>query len=139
MAQVLESIGIAKLVNIAQAILEKLRYVAGDPESVERAVFLTDEQAVTDAAVSFVEQAVDRSQVWSTMLIQFTEASGALRYNVTGREPTQTRGLQFPTGGGTLEINGAENIRNFRVICEAGNTAAFVALLFKAGMWNRER
>ena len=135
----LESVGIAKLVSIAKSILEKLRYVAGDPEVAERAVFLGDAQAVTDAAVVVVEQAIDRSQVYSTLLIQFTQASGAVRYNITGRAPTQTRGLQFPAGGGMLEIGGAENIRNFQVICEAGVTANFTPMLFKAGMWNRER
>jgi hypothetical protein len=73
------------------------------------------------------------------MLIQFTQASGSLRYNISGRQPTAGgRGFQFPSGGGMLEINGAENIRNFMVIAETGQTGDFVPMLFKAGMWNRE-
>ncbi len=130
----------SRIAKTLVSILDTLRYMGGDPERAERAIFLGDAQAVTDTAITFVEQAVDRSQVWSTMILQFTQASGSLRYDITGRGPTAAgRGFQFASGGGPLTIVGAENIRNFRVIAETGQAGNFTPMLFKASLWNRER
>ncbi len=128
--------GIAKLVEL-------IKYIAGAPDVAERATFLSDSTALTaagDPLAPVPGVSDDRSQVFTSMDIQFTQASGSLRYDFTGRGPTAAgRGFQFPSGGGMLSVSGAENIRNFRLICETGQLANFTVILYKSGIWNRER
>ncbi len=139
----LVSTGLAKLVTFAKQAVDLLKFMAGSPDVAERAVFLSDSTALTalgDPIPAVAGVSDDMSQVFTSMLIQFTQASGSLRYDITGRGPTAAgRGFQFPSGGGLLQVIGAQNIRNFRLIAETGQVANFTVMLFKAGIWNRER
>lgn len=118
-------------------VVKLLRYLAGDPATSDRAVFLSDPVAVTDTAVSLIEEAQDLSQDFALAQIQFTETSGTGRFDLTGGNPNAagTRGMQIPAGGGTMNIRGAWNIRNFRVIGETGNALSFTVMLFKTSLW----
>lgn len=130
----------SQMLKALKGIWATLAYMGGDPERAERAILLSDAIPVTDTALAFYEEAIDRSKTYSTMILQFTQASGSLRYDITGRNPTAAgRGFQFASGGGPLTIRGAENIRNFRVIAETGQSGNFTAMLFKASLWNTER
>lgn len=63
-------------------------------------------------------------------LLVFDSASGAGRWRSDGPNPTPTVGFQVPAGGTALIIPGADNVRNFRLIAEAGATCTFASALF---------
>lgn len=117
-------------------IIQLLRLIAGDPILAERAQLLIDATTVTDAAIVTIPETQDFARTYSTMVLRFTVASGNGRYDITGGNPTQTRGVQIPTGGGELTIRGAENIRRFRVIGEVGQVLNFSGFLFSSPLWN---
>lgn len=117
--------------------VELLELIAGKPTVVERAQFLIDAIAITDAAVvSLGEEAANPTKTWAVAVIQFTQASGAGRYDITGGQPTAGgRGVQIPSGGGQLVIRGAENIRRFLVIGETGAVLEMSGFLFTSPVW----
>lgn len=131
---------LARIVDLLRSLITLSRFSAGDPEYAERCVLTSAPTAVTDAAaVPASDRALDESDVFSTCIITFTETSGRGRYRIDGPNPTQTIGVQIPSGGGELTIIGAWNIRSFRVIGEAGQALNFTAQLFKASQWIGER
>jgi len=116
-------------------IIQLLTLAAGDPSQAERAVVIGNNISVVDTAFSLMTEAANNQQIaFSSALITFKAASGLGYFDVTGGTPAAdgSRGLEIAAGGGTLEIEGAENIRNFRVIAATGNTMTFSYLLFQA-------
>lgn len=116
-----------------------LRYIAGDPALADRATQLIAPQTVTDAVVANLgDSALDESQEWAIAIIQFTAASGVGYYDPTGSNPTATgtRGTQLPSGGGRMEIRGAWNIRQFRIIAATGATVVMQVTLYKSSVWS---
>lgn len=83
---------------------------------------------VTDTTVQQLREVFPEclTQNFTTAFIAFDVASGAGRYRSDGPFPdpagAPTDGLPIPTGGYTLTITGADNIRDFAVIAETGST-----------------
>jgi len=131
---------LAHIVELLGRLVHLTRFTANDPETAERCVLTSEPTAVTDAAaVPASERAIDEDQIFSTCILTFDEASGRGRYRLDGPNPTQTVGVQIPSGGGELTIVGAWNIRSFRVIGEAGQALQFTSQLFRASQWIGER
>lgn len=117
-----------------QTIISLLRLTANDPSQAERCVFTSAPTAVTATAIVTIAQAQDRSKTYSTLILWFTSGSGSGRRTIDGSQPTAagTQGVQIPAGGGQYTIRGAENIRNFQLIAETGQSMSFTAELFQA-------
>ena len=116
-------------------VVELLRLIAGDPLSTDRALYY-EQGIVTDAAVRQISRTVSQSEVFSVLTVAFAGSSGAGRYQVTGAFPTAAGvGMPILAGGYVLTIRGNDNINNFRMIAETGETMEFNALLFKAQRW----
>lgn len=114
-------------------IRDLMGLLAGDPRLAETAQVFLAATAVTDAAVVSIAEAQEETRLWSLLFLQFTQASGRLRFDITGGNPTAAgRGIQIPSGGGEFLLRGTENIRRFRLITETGELANFSGILFQA-------
>lgn len=72
-----------------------------------------------DAATSGVRK-------YSYIEVLIEDTAGSCRYTVDASEPTAAgRGHKVPAGGSTITIPGAENVKNFKIIAETGQTAEF--------------
>ncbi|HJR08434.1 MAG TPA: hypothetical protein VJ842_14325 [Pyrinomonadaceae bacterium] len=65
------------------------------------------------------------TRAYSFLIVLLEDTAGACRYTVDATQPTNTRGHKAPAGGTVIEIPGAQNIKNFKIIAEAGASAAF--------------
>lgn len=116
-------------------IIRLLELVAGDPSTVDKAIAY-EQSTVTDADVVGIERVADGSEGWSILMIQFAASSGAGRYLTTGGFPSAAGfGMPIPAGGTIIIIRGVDNIVNFKMIAETGQTMISNALLFKAQAW----
>jgi chitobiase/beta-hexosaminidase-like protein len=89
-------------------------------------------QGTLGATVVNIPQAQSGDQAFTSAFINFDSGASAVRYTVDGTTPTAAGvGFQFPSGGGPLQINGAQNIKKFQMICEGGGSAAFEIGVFK--------
>lgn len=118
-----------------EEIVRLLRLTAGDPSQTDKAVFY--EQATVGAtSVVRIARVAAAAESFSILMITFSETSGRGRYQITGGEPTAAGvGMPIISGGTTLIIKGVDNINNFRMIAETGQTMEYNALLFKAQAW----
>jgi len=85
---------------------------------------------VTGAVVYQVQEAQSGNEKFSSMLLTFDAASGAGRFRIDGGQVTPTVGQAIPAGGITILLEGWVNIKNFRLIAEAGATLTFSRTLF---------
>lgn len=116
-------------------IIRLLKLQAGDPATVDRAIAF-EQGDVTDAAVERIDRLAADTEAWSILYIQFSQPSGTGRYLITGTNPTAAGfGMPILSGGSQLIIRGVDNINNFRMIAETGQTMQYNALLFKAQAW----
>lgn len=86
--------------------------------------------AVTGNQVFFFRAAINRSINFFQAIIVFDQASGSGRWRCDGPAPLPTVGAQVPAGGTVLTIPGLDNIANFKLIAEAGQTLTFASYLF---------
>lgn len=78
---------------------------------------------VTDAAVFRLPQAVAENTAFSFMVVALDIASGSGRYTIDASNPTAAgRGIEVPAGGSVIYIEGSDNIKNFGLIGETGQT-----------------
>lgn len=120
-------------------IIELLKLTAGDPSKADKAIAF-EQGTVTDTAVSTVLRLAAQAEVWSILMIQFSEASGRGRFLITGANPSAAGfGMPILSGGTLLTIKGVDNINNFRMIAETGQSMEFNALMFKAQAWMGQR
>jgi hypothetical protein len=120
-------------------VVALLKLMAGDPTTIDRAMEYS-QGTVTDTAVTAIARVQSQSENFSILLIQFSETSGTGRFLVTGANPTAAGfGMPILSGGTTLTIRGVDNINQFRMIAETGQTMEFNALLFKAQAWQGQR
>jgi hypothetical protein len=128
--------GLVTLVGKLREVIDLLRLSAGDPTLAERNVRTAGNVAITDTAI--VDGATqpwgDLSQIYSTMIVTFTQASGRLRYSIDGEnpQPDGSSGVQIASGGGIYTIRGSENIRSFKVVGETGQSGNATFQLFQA-------
>lgn len=120
------------------ALLEIIRLLelqAGDPATVDKAI-VYEQIAVTAADIFTVSRLRAGTEVWSILFIQFSTPSGTGRYLITGSDPTAAGvGMPILAGGMQLTIRGVDNINNFKMIAETGQTMEANCLLFKAPAW----
>jgi hypothetical protein len=116
-------------------IVRLLELQAGDPATVDKAI-VYEQIAVTAANIETVDRLRANTEVWSILYIVFSTPSGTGRYLITGGDPTAA-GLGMPilAGGSQLVIRGVDNINNFKMIAETGQTMEANCLLFKAPAW----
>jgi hypothetical protein len=123
---------VARLIEIARL----LRLTAGDPSQAERNTRTVNNLAVTDTAIvgGSLQPWWDQTVDYSTAIVTFTEASGRLRYSIDGQppQPDGSSGVQIPSGGGILTVRGAQNIRDFQVVGETGQSGNMTVQLFQA-------
>lgn len=136
---ILESPGIAKAVAQLAALLRSdagLRAIQGANAQQAKyfdqpGVFSSVGSVAVTAAIVYRIVEMDRQNVTPALLVLvFDAASGAGRYRVDGPDPTPTIGVSVPAGGVVLQIPGIDNIRNFRLMAEAGQTLTFARYLF---------
>lgn len=79
---------------------------------------------VDSSGVYRLPQANSENNQFSFMTVLIYPASGAGCYRLDGVEPRSTGsvldGIQIPAGGTILEIEGADNIRQFAIIANTG-------------------
>lgn len=101
--------------------------------NAERAVLFAS-SVVTNLAIIRMQALVPTSvtETYTTALIQFDAGSGPGRWRADGGDPlaaaTAAAGMPIPTGGFTLTLTGALNIRSFAVIAEAANLNMSITL-----------
>jgi hypothetical protein len=106
-----------------------LRKIQGT--NAPRAYYFDRQAAVTGTTVYTITEAKSGSEIFSSMVVQFDTASGAGFYRIDGQNPSATVGFEVPAGGGILQINGHDNIKNFALIAQAASTLVFSRYLYK--------
>lgn len=87
--------------------------------------------AITGNVVYEIQECKNRQgEIYASLILVFDGASGSGRFRIDGGAPTPTVGKQIPAGGIVVRITGYENIRNFKLIAEAGQTLTFARELF---------
>lgn len=116
-------------------IIRLLQLQAGDPATVDKAVAYF-QIPVTAAAIADIPRIASGAEVWSVLYIKFSTPSGTGRYMIDGGNPTAA-GLGVPilAGGEQLIVRGVDNINNFKMIAETGQTMEANIVLFKAPAW----
>lgn len=86
---------------------------------------------VTGATEYNITEAQAASKNFYQLVITFDATSGSGRYRIDGASPTPAgAGVGIPSGGVVLTITGANNIRNFKMVAETGQTLKFARYLF---------
>jgi hypothetical protein len=136
---ILDAPGLAKIAAQVAAILRSdaaLRAIQGANAQQAKyfdqpGVFSTVGSVAVTGAVVYRIVEMDRANVTPALLVLvFDTASGAGRYRVDGPDPSPTVGVAVPAGGVVLQIPGIDNIKNFRLTAEAGQTLTFARYLF---------
>lgn len=83
---------------------------------------------VTAAEVYRVSEAANKK--FFQLVLTFDSGSGMGRYRIDGPDPTPTRGTAVPAGHSVLTITGSDNIKNFALIAEAGQSLTFTRNMF---------
>lgn len=86
--------------------------------------------AVTGNVVYSIVQAQTDNEKFYSLVLTFDATSGSGRYRIDGPIPTPTIGTAIPAAGVVLTIIGADNIRNFKMVAEAGQTLVFSRYVF---------
>jgi hypothetical protein len=116
-------------------IVRLLSLQAGDPATVDKAI-VYDQIAVTAAAIADIPRIAAGTEVWSVLYIKFSTPSGTGRYLIDGGNPTAAGfGIPILAGGEQIIIRGVDNINNFKMIAETGQTMEANVVLFKAPAW----
>lgn len=83
---------------------------------------------ITGATIYTVVEAGPNATI-AMLEITFDSTSGTGRYMINGQIPTAAGGGIFiPSGAGVLRVLGGQNIRNFRMIAETGQTLTFARM-----------
>lgn len=86
---------------------------------------------LTASAIVKIPEAQQQETFYQVQVF-FPTSAGSARYTLNGVVPTAGgNGIPIPSGGYTLTITGSDNIKNFQMICETGQTALFVYQLYK--------
>jgi hypothetical protein len=81
---------------------------------------------IVDTAITRFDAAQTGAQKFSYIEVLIEDTAGSCRYTLDASDPSAAgRGHKIPAGGSTLTIPGDENIKNFKIVAETGNTAAF--------------
>lgn len=129
---ILDAPGIAKLAAQIAAIIRQdsdLRHVQGRNAPIAK-YFDQPTGGVTGATVYLISQAQNGNEDFYQLVLTFDAASGSGRYRIDGPPPTPTIGVAIPAAGVVLTITGADNIKNFKMIAEAGQTLTFARYVF---------
>lgn len=90
---------------------------------------------VTNAAPQVINEANSgNGEVFYQLAVVFDITAGAGNYRIDGpaaAAAVPAGGIPIPSGGGTLIITGADNIRNFSMIAQGATTMPFARMLFK--------
>lgn len=90
------------------------------------------DQVVLAAGTQYIiEQAQSSSEYFTSLFIVFETVSGFGRYNVVANRANATTGFPIPSGASFITIEGQQNIRNFSMMPEAGQTLRFSRALFR--------
>lgn len=84
---------------------------------------------VTGNAVYTIREA--QQETFSSLVIVFDQASGAGFYRIDGTPASPTVGVDIPAGGGTLTIQGSDNIKGFSMAARAAATLTFARYLYR--------
>lgn len=133
----LDSQGLAKLVAQVAASLRSdadLRQIQGNNAQQAKAYdqpgVVAGSPAVTAAVIYAIAEAQGQVSYYS-MVLTFDTNSGSGRYLMDGPTPTPAGfGVGIPAGGCVLTIIGANNIKNFKMVAETGQTLTFARYLF---------
>ncbi len=81
---------------------------------------------IIGTAITRFDAAQTGVQKFSYIEVLIEDTAGSCRYTLDTSDPSAAgRGHKVPAGGSTLTIPGSENVKNFKIIAETGNTAAF--------------
>lgn len=128
---VLDAPGIAKLAAQLAAMLRQdadLRSLQS--ANAPQATAFDDQTTPGISGVNVYAIADAQSRDFYSLVLTFSAASGSGRYRIDGPAPGQAVGVPIPAGGVVLNIVGANNVRNFKMIPEAGQTLTFARYLF---------
>src|SRR5687767_12250712 len=133
------TIDAGKPIGLLEAIVKWLQLVGEDPLSIREnrsrqaaRVAAKLQGTMTDAAILTVPRASQGTEVYSFLIIIFETTAGSGRYWTDGENPTAAgSGIQIPSGGAVIEIEGHEQIKNFKAIGETGQTLPFVWQLYR--------
>ena len=96
------------------------------------AVYFDQQTAWTTASgVYKITEAQDDSQYFTEALIVFEQTSGLGRYMVTALSASNTVGFGVASGASFIRIVGQQNIKNFSLSAQAGETLVFARICFK--------
>jgi len=90
-----------------------------------------DQTTITGAVQYRIEQAQSNAEYFTEMLIVFDQTSGLGRYMLTSERAQPARGFPIASGASFLRVVGQQNIKNFTLIAQAGETLVFSRVLFK--------
>jgi len=123
-----------------ETLLQLLRDLVGDPlkarefkaKNAPYACYYDQPTGgVTGNTIYLITQAQSGAEYYTEMLIVFEQTSGLGRYMVTADQISSTRGIPIASGASYIRIEGHQNIRNFRLMAEAGQTLLFARVLFR--------
>lgn len=86
---------------------------------------------LTPAVAVDVPLARNRTVAYSWLVIVFDSTAGSGRYSFANNQSAAGGGFEIPSGGGPLTVFGSEQIRNFKMIAETGQTLPFTYGLFQ--------
>lgn len=131
--------GLAKLVEQLSTLIRadgELREIQGRNAPVAKyfdqpGVFTTiGSVAVTGNVVYKIVQAQSDRETFYQLVLTFDTTSGSGRYTIDGTPVSATVGVGIPSGGCVLTITGHNNIKNFQMMAEGGQTLQFARNLF---------
>lgn len=107
-----------------------LRKVQG--ANAPQASYFDRQVGLASGTIYTITQALSGNEIFSSLVVTFDVASGAGFYRVDGQSGTlPTVGVEVPAGGGILTIMGHDNIRNFVLTAQTGQTLTFARYLYK--------
>jgi hypothetical protein len=118
---------------LRQLVQEPLKFRETRAENSPYALYYDQPTGgVTGNTQYLIEQAQSGSERFSALFISFEQTSGAGRYMVTASPPmSPTIGFPIPTGASFIVIEGHQDIKNFKMMAEAGQTLLFSRVLFR--------
>lgn len=85
---------------------------------------------VTGNEVYRFQEAQAQGKLFTQAIITFDAGCGSGRYRIDGIDATTVQGIPIPSGGVVLVITGDNNIRNFSMMAEAGQSLTFARNLY---------
>lgn len=128
-----QSTALAKMVDQLSAMLRQDARLR--TEQAKNAPYATafDDQTgvgVSGNTVYLFQEAQTGDRIFHSAALSFNAVSGSGRYRIDGPVPLPAVGMPIPAGGVVLNIVGHMNVRNFRMIAEAGQVLTFSRYLF---------